>query len=240
MLTVDLARLGVVAGDRVLDLAGGPGRHAYELYRRGAHVTAVGRDPGDLAGVGALLDAMDAAGEAPIGARASVVESEATALPFADATFAHAVVSDVLEHTHDDVGAIAEVVRVLRPGGTLAVVVPRRTPERMRRALTDEARPVVGEPLRVYRASDLAGMLYRAGVFGTGYDHAHALQTPGWLLRSAMGARREGKAAVAAYERSAESDTGRGPRLARAADRALNPLLGRSVVLYGRKSMGVG
>lgn len=233
MLTVDLARLGVVAGDRVLDLAGGPGRHAFELYRRGAHVTAVGRDADDLAGVAALLDAMDDAGEAPIGARATVVEAEAAALPFDDATFAHAVVTGVLELVPDDEAAIAELVRVLRPGGTVAVAVPRWTPERLRRAIADEARHGRFEPVRIYRASDLAAKLYRAGVVGTGYDHAHALQTPGWLLRAAVGARRNPRAAAAAYGRFLE----RGPGLARAADRALNPVLGREVVLYGRKPM---
>ena len=40
MLTVDYQRLEVRAGDRLLDLGCGLGRHAYEALRRGADVVA--------------------------------------------------------------------------------------------------------------------------------------------------------------------------------------------------------
>ena len=40
MLTVDFDRLGLLPGDRVLDMGAGGGRHAFEMYRRGADVVA--------------------------------------------------------------------------------------------------------------------------------------------------------------------------------------------------------
>ena len=40
MLTVDFDRLGLQAGDRVLDMGAGAGRHSFEMYRRGADVIA--------------------------------------------------------------------------------------------------------------------------------------------------------------------------------------------------------
>ena len=40
MLTVDYDRLGLQAGERLLDMGAGGGRHAFECLRRGAHVTA--------------------------------------------------------------------------------------------------------------------------------------------------------------------------------------------------------
>ena len=58
MLTVDLDRLGVRPGDRALDLGCGQGRHAFELYRRGAHVVAFDQNASDLAEVEAMFGAM--------------------------------------------------------------------------------------------------------------------------------------------------------------------------------------
>ena len=61
MLTVDFARFPVDPGDRVLDMGCGGGRHAFALYRRGAHVVALDRSAGDLADVEAMRTALAAA-----------------------------------------------------------------------------------------------------------------------------------------------------------------------------------
>ncbi|HWQ11758.1 MAG TPA: glycosyltransferase [Roseiflexaceae bacterium] len=45
-------------------------------------------------------------------------------LPFAEGSFDKVLMSEVLEHLADDRGALKEVFRVLRPGGTLALSVP--------------------------------------------------------------------------------------------------------------------
>ena len=50
--------------------------------------------------------------------------ADVTAMPFADESFDAAVLGEVLEHVPDDVGALSEVARVLRPHGVLAVSVP--------------------------------------------------------------------------------------------------------------------
>ena len=48
MLTVDFDRLGLRPGDRVLDMGCGAGRHAFEMYKRGADVIAFDQDAGEL------------------------------------------------------------------------------------------------------------------------------------------------------------------------------------------------
>ncbi|HKY12005.1 MAG TPA: class I SAM-dependent methyltransferase [Gaiellaceae bacterium] len=53
-----------------------------------------------------------------------VLEADLTSLPFEDARFDAAVLGEVLEHIENDRGALAEVARVLRPQGVLAVSVP--------------------------------------------------------------------------------------------------------------------
>ena len=62
MLTVDFDRLGLVAGERALDMGCGAGRHAFEMYRRGADVVAFDQDADELAAVSDLFAAMRQAG----------------------------------------------------------------------------------------------------------------------------------------------------------------------------------
>src|SRR5438105_11901140 len=55
------------------------------------------------------------------GVRAQV---EAPALPFLEQSFATLVAAEVIEHVFDTEGVIAELARVLRPGGWLAITTP--------------------------------------------------------------------------------------------------------------------
>ena len=77
VLTVDFDRLGLRPGDRVLDMGCGAGRHAFEMYRRGADVIAFDMDADELAGVSDLFHAMRQAGEVPEGAEADVKQGDA-------------------------------------------------------------------------------------------------------------------------------------------------------------------
>ena len=84
---------------------------------------------------------------------------DAYRLPFPDGAFDVVVISEVLEHIPDDRDAIAELDRVLRPGGTLAVTVPRWWPERICWALSDAYHQVEGGHIRIYRRRQLLGRL---------------------------------------------------------------------------------
>ena len=65
MLTVDYDRLGLRAGDRLLDLGCGGGRHAFEALRRGARVIALDRDQDELFDALTIIAAMEEAGPPP-------------------------------------------------------------------------------------------------------------------------------------------------------------------------------
>jgi ubiquinone/menaquinone biosynthesis C-methylase UbiE len=128
VLTVDFDRLGLVTGERLLDLGCGGGRHAFEAMRRGARVVALDYSAAELKDVGAVSAAMVQAGEVTDAVWAGVVNGDALDIPFPDASFDRIITSEVLEHIWDDERAIEELVRVLRPGGRLAVTVPTRWP----------------------------------------------------------------------------------------------------------------
>jgi SAM-dependent methyltransferase len=235
MLTVDFDRLGLRAGDRVLDMGCGAGRHAFEMYRRGGDVVAFDQDGDELAGVLEIFAAMKQAGEVPDGAEADIKQGDALQLPFVDAEFDRVVAAEVLEHIPDDEAAIAELVRVLKPGGVLAVTVPRWLPERICWALSHEYHDTPGGHVRIYRGHELRRKLRRAGLRPTAQHHAHALHSPYWWLRCAYGPQRDDPLPVRLYHRLLVWDLFRRPVLTRGLERALDPVLGKSFVLYAHK-----
>jgi SAM-dependent methyltransferase len=237
MLTVRYDRLGLRAGDRLLDLGAGFGRHAFEAARRGAVVTALDYSADELVSVRNTFAAMAEAGEITGDRFGGVLRGDATRLPFPTGTFRHVIVSEVLEHIQDDVAALAEITRVLAPGGTLAATVPTWLPEKINWMLSDDyhAPVAVGGHVRIYTATELKAKLRAAGLSVAGQHHAHALHSPYWWLKCAVGVRNEDHPAVARYRKLLEWDIVKGPRVTRMADRVLNPVLGKSLVLYARK-----
>jgi SAM-dependent methyltransferase len=238
MLTVDFDRLGLTPGDRVLDMGCGAGRHAFEMFRRGGDVVAFDQDGDELAGVLEIFGAMRENGEVPAGAEADIKQGDALALPFADEEFDRIVAAEVLEHIPDDEQAIAELVRVLRPGGTIAVTVPRWLPEKICWALSDAYHEVEGGHVRIYTGDELVGKLENAGLVYEGKDHAHGLHSPYWWIKCAVGVDKDKHPLVRAYHQVLVWDIMGTPRVSavtRLAERALNPLIGKSMVLYLRK-----
>ena len=233
MLTVRYDQLGLRSGDRVLDLGCGGGRHAFEALRRGARVVALDADAAEVKDAGALLSAMVDAGEGEEGA---ALVGNALSLPFPDAVFDRVIAAEVLEHIPPDAAAMAELSRVLRPGGTMAVTVPRWYPELVNWALSDEYHSNPGGHIRIYRRSALVSRLGDAGLTLYGSHHAHALHTPYWWLKCAVGVRDDDHALVKRYHDLLVWDITHPRSPLRTADRLLNPVLGKSLVVYLRKA----
>jgi SAM-dependent methyltransferase len=235
VLTADFGRLGVRPGQRVLDLGCGGGRHAFEAYRRGADVVAFDLDPAELPAVTSMFAAMREAGEAGPQAGATAVSGDATAMPFGDGSFDRVIAAEVLEHVRDDQRAMNELARVLRPGGLAAITVPSWLPERICWGLSAEYHEVPGGHVRIYTRVELEAKLARAGLSVGGHHHAHGLHSPYWWLKCAVGVDNDKHRLVSAYHRLLVWDIMRQPALTRAADRALNPLIGKSLVVYAAK-----
>ena len=160
-------------------------------------------------------------------------------LPFPDATFDRIIAAEVMEHIPDDEAAAAELSRVLKPGGTLAVTVPAWLPEVVCWKLSDEyhAPKVEGGHVRIYTEAELRGKLAAAGLEPGASHQVHALHTPYWWLRCAVGPQRpiEDHPLTRAYHRLLVWDMVDQPIVTRVAERLLQPVLGKSLVLYARK-----
>jgi SAM-dependent methyltransferase len=245
MLTVRFEQLGVQPGDLLLDMGCGAGRHAFESFRLGARVVAFDYSAAELKDVGGLFTAMRETGEAGTepGALAATTNGDALQLPFPDDTFDRIIASEVLEHVSDDQVALEEIFRVLKPGGTLAATVPAWLPEQICWALSDEyhAPFVEGGHVRIYSEPTLRARMRRAGLNPGAAHHAHALHSPYWWLKCAVGPTNDDHPLVKAYLQVLTWDiTQTQPigTITRWAEKVLNPILGKSLVVYAGKPAG--
>ena len=148
MDTIDFSRLPL-GGQRVLDVGCGEGRHCLSAaYHGAAQVVGIDLAEQDLAtarkrqhdfesGHGAL---------SPI----TFMKGSALDLPFEDGSFDGVLCSEVLEHIFPYETAIAEIVRVVRPGGWVALSVPRAWPEKICWALSDAYHEAAGGHIRIF------------------------------------------------------------------------------------------
>ncbi len=102
------------SGERVLDVATGTGMVAAELLSR-CECSVVGIDQS-----AEMLAAARARFAAAPGARVELVEGQAEALPFADQSFDALTVTYLLRYVEDPRATMAELARVVRPGGRVA------------------------------------------------------------------------------------------------------------------------
>jgi len=136
-----IARRAAAMGDRVLDVATGTGDVAFEIRGAGAReVTGLDFSP-----------EMIAAAEAKARARDSDITfliGDAMALPFPDNVFDACTVSFGLRNMPDYQAAIAEMTRVLRPGGKFICLemTPYRKPVlgRLFSLYFEQIMPIVG------------------------------------------------------------------------------------------------
>ncbi|HAN36803.1 MAG: class I SAM-dependent methyltransferase [Actinobacteria bacterium] len=238
MLTIRFDRLGLQAGDLVLDAGAGFGRHAFEIARRGANIVALDYMADEVVSTRATFGGMIAAGEIPEERYVGALQGDATRLPFASNSFDRVITSEVLEHIQDDVAALAELVRVLKPGGTFAATVPTWYPEKINWLLSDEyhAPKSVGGHVRIYSATELKAKLRTAGLNVLGSHRAHALHSPYWWLKCAVGPRDNDHALVTKYREVLEWEITKQPRSMAVLERGLAPVMGKSYIVYGEKT----
>ena len=98
-------------GSEVLDVATGTGAVASRLLRRGCFVTGLDQSPGMLR-----------VARARLGDRVRFVEGRAESLPFEDASFDALTFTYLLRYVDEPADVLRELARVVRPGGTMAML----------------------------------------------------------------------------------------------------------------------
>jgi SAM-dependent methyltransferase len=166
----------------------------------------------------------------------SVLVSDILHLPFEDGAFDLVICSEVLEHIPDHEAAITELIRVLKPGRNLAVSVPRYWPERICWAISGDYHHAKDGHLRIYKQKELVTLLERRGLQKWGRHFAHGLHSPYWWLKCLVGPERNDSGPVQLYHRFLVWDMMKRPWLTRILDYIFTPIMGKSLVLYLRKT----
>ena len=125
-----VSRLEVGPNARVLDVATGTGAVALELVRQhGCAVVGIDRSPEMLAVARQRVATLG------LGAKIELHEGRAETLSFPDRSFDALTVTYLLRYVDDPVATVAELARVVRPGGTMALLDFGVPPSRVGRAL---------------------------------------------------------------------------------------------------------
>jgi SAM-dependent methyltransferase len=130
-----------------------------------------------------------------------VLRGNTLRLPFPDASFDRVLCSEVLEHVADPAQAMAELVRVLRPGGLFAASVPTPFSERIFHFGSDEYFNSPGGHVRIFTARRLLAMLGEQGLKPADLHFEHAFHTIYWWVRCVFGLHDEGHPVIRHFKK---------------------------------------
>jgi ubiquinone/menaquinone biosynthesis C-methylase UbiE len=235
VITVDFKHLKIRPGCRILDIGCGTGRHTSAVFQF-KKITIIGADHNinDLFETRNRIQLHERLGEHG-GGRWGLAAADIAGLPFKKDVFDLVISTEVLEHVSRDDIAVNELVRVLKPEHNLVVSVPRYLPERICWALSKDYTAADKGHIRIYRKKKLIRYLESLGLKRWAVRYAHSLHTPYWWLKCLVGPAREDALMVNLYHRFLTWDIMTKPKLTGWLDKLLNPILGKSLVVYLKK-----
>ncbi len=230
MQTIDLKKLKLEPNSKFLDLGCGEGRHCFGAYMS-ENIDVFGFDM-SLSDVSKAKTNFDQFNEKKSSKSCNFGVADAKKLPFKDNTFDYIVCSEVLEHIIDYQSALSEINRILKPQGKLAVSVPKFFPEWICWKLSLDYRNTPGGHVRIFKFKKLKKDIANYGLTFTKRHWAHALHSPYWWLQCLFWNSKENSKIVNLYHEFLVWDMMKKPVLTKILEFILQPLIGKSVVLY--------
>jgi ubiquinone/menaquinone biosynthesis C-methylase UbiE len=237
MITVDFKRIYIKPFLRILDIGCGSGRHTCEAYRyNGIFVVGADLNINNVTDTVKRLGYHEKLGEHGNGKWAGSV-ADTLYMPFKDQSFDLVICSEVMEHIRDHKQAATEINRVLKPGSDLIISVPRYFPELICWAFSDDYHNVNQGHVRIYKKKEIISLFEKTGLELKSIHFAHSLHTPYWWLKCLAGPSGENSMLIKLYHKFLVWDIMKHPGITRKIEKLLNPVLGKSIVLYFRKKM---
>ena len=234
IVSVDFHRhLPIRTGDLVLDVGCGNGRHTAEICRWDCRAVGVDVSVHELKMAKYLLDHKPAGAE-PVG-RGDFIAADAEHLPFRDGLFDRIVCTEVLEHIPDDRAGIRELMRVLQPGGLMAVSVPNYLPEIVFWTISWGYWHSPGGHIRKYKPGVMARMLSESGLELYAQRLRHTIQTAYWFIRCTFGIDNPDFIVTRYLQKFVQWHYRRRVRLLEYLEAFANFVFGKDLILYGKK-----
>jgi SAM-dependent methyltransferase len=237
LLTVDFNLLKVKDADNVLDAGCGTGRHTLHACKLAkCRICSVDILEDDVKKTKLLTKYMDQTGEA-IG-WAEAMTGDSLRLPFIGACFDKVICSEVLEHVDDEERGMAELVRVLKDKGSIAVTVPTYLSEKINWSIDSDYYNHPGGHVRIFKARQLADLMRRHGLKLYAVRFEHSLHTIYWTLRCLFGLKNEKAKVPALFYKMLELQIMNNAIIPNAIEGLGNFFFPKSIVMYARKVTG--
>tara|TARA_B100001057_G_scaffold92843_1_gene89190 strand:+ start:8627 stop:9334 length:708 start_codon:yes stop_codon:yes gene_type:complete len=233
MQTIRFSNLNISEEDFLLDMGCGEGRHSIGAYiETKANVLGFDLSIEDLKIAKGRLNDFDTNN---IKSVCQFGGADIISLPFADSSLDAVICSEVLEHVDSPQESVEELIRVLKPGGIMALSVPRYLPELICWKLSDEYTKTPGGHVRIFKHNQLRKLGSENGLEYQSFHWAHGLHSPYWWLQCLFWNTKETSHIIRLYHRLLVWDLMQRPLFTKLLESILQPLIGKSLVMYFRK-----
>jgi ubiquinone/menaquinone biosynthesis C-methylase UbiE len=233
MNTIQYKKLNLESNQLILDMGCGEGRHSIgALLETPANVIGLDLSVQDLKIAKHRLNDFDLS---DINTFCTFGVGNINDIPIKSASLDAVMCSEVLEHVDSPEESIHELVRVLKPGGVMALSVPRYLPELICWKLSKEYSQTPGGHVRIFRHRQLKDLAVNAGLEYQSFHWAHGLHSPYWWLQCMFWKTKETSYIVNLYHKLLVWDLMKKPLLTKIFEAILQPLIGKSLVMYFKK-----
>ena len=233
MNTIKYPNLELKSDQLLLDMGCGEGRHSIgALLETSANVIGLDLSITDLNIAKSRLSDFDIS---RLDTFCSFGVGNINAIPFENSSIDAVMCSEVLEHIDSPEESIKELIRVLKPGGVMALSVPRYLPELICWKLSKEYSKTPGGHVRIFKHNQLKDLAVSNGLEYRSFHWAHGLHSPYWWLQCLFWKTKETAYVVKQYHKLLVWDLMKKPLLTKILEMILQPLIGKSLVMYFRK-----